>query len=63
MTDLQKQCLLKYLGYYQGAVDGIFGGATEASVRQFQEIFNLRLLLSGKASLSCVSPQHRNGNV
>ena len=32
---------LKRWGYYDGAVDGIYGSRTEASVRAFQEIFGL----------------------
>ena len=36
MTDTQKQCLLKYLGYYDGAVDGIFGRASTGATKAFQ---------------------------
>lgn len=36
MTDTQKQCLLKYLGYYTGAVDGIFGNASRQATKDFQ---------------------------
>ena len=36
MTDVQKQCLLRYLGYYQGAVDGIFGAGSQAATKAFQ---------------------------
>lgn len=40
MTDRQKQCLLAYLGYYTGAIDGIWGNqsrrATEAFRRDYQ---------------------------
>ena len=39
MTVEQKQCLLKYLGYYDGKVDGIWGPGTQAAVRKFQELF------------------------
>ena len=39
MTIKQKQCLLAYLGYYTGSVDGLWGeqsrGATEAFQRDF----------------------------
>ena len=42
MTVKQKQHLLGYLGFYSGAVDGIWGTASrEASVR-FQEKYDLR---------------------
>lgn len=37
MTIEQKQCLLKYLGYYDGKVDGINGKMTEAAVQEFRE--------------------------
>ena len=41
MTDTQKQCLLKYLGYYQGAVDGIFGAGSRQATRDFQTDYGL----------------------
>ena len=37
MTVKQKQCLLCYLGYYTGAIDGIWGNASEAAAKQFQQ--------------------------
>ena len=37
MTDTQQQCLLKYLGYYEGKVDGISGKMTEAAVEAFRK--------------------------
>lgn len=36
MTDTQKQCLLKYLGYYGGTVDGIFGKQSRQATKDFQ---------------------------
>jgi hypothetical protein len=33
----KKQCLLKYLDYYEGKVDGISGSKTEAAVQAFRE--------------------------
>ena len=36
MTAKQKQCLLAYLGYYQGAIDGAIGPQTRAAVEEFQ---------------------------
>lgn len=41
MTDVQKQCLLKYLGYYAGAVDGIFGGQSRQATKDFQADYGL----------------------
>ena len=37
MTVRQIQCLLAYLGYDPGAVDGVNGGATRAAVLAFQK--------------------------
>ena len=39
MTAEQKQCLLRYLGYYSGDIDGIYGQQTKAAVERFQEAF------------------------
>ena len=36
MTAKQKQCLLSYLGYYHGAIDGAIGPQTRAAVEEFQ---------------------------
>lgn len=41
MTDTQKQCLLKYLGYYQGAVDGIFGKLSQQATKDFQADYGM----------------------
>lgn len=41
MTDTQKQCLLKYLGYYGDAVDGIFGPKSKQATRDFQADYGL----------------------
>lgn len=35
MTVLQKQCLLTYLGYNTGGVDGIWGAKSKAAMQQF----------------------------
>lgn len=40
MTTRQRQHLLAYLGYYVGAIDGIWGAGSKASCRAFQEDFN-----------------------
>lgn len=39
MTVEQKQCLLKYLGYYNGKVDGEWGSLSENATRDFQKAF------------------------
>ena len=36
MTNDQKQCLLRYLGYYTKAVDGIWGADSKAATKDFQ---------------------------
>ena len=41
MTAEQKQCLLRYLGYYAGDIDGIYGQQTKAAVGRFQEDFGI----------------------
>lgn len=41
MTIEQKQCLLKYLGYYKGTVDGDWGNLSREATRQFQKAFGL----------------------
>lgn len=37
MTDKQRQCLLAYLGYYSGNIDGIFGTLSKAALKSFQK--------------------------
>ena len=41
MTDIQKQCLLRYLGYYQGSIDGIFGAQSRQATAAFQGDYGL----------------------
>lgn len=36
MTIEQKQCLLRYLGYYSGPIDGIWGSGSQAATIAFQ---------------------------
>lgn len=43
MTVVQQQCLLRYLGYYQGAVDGIFGPASRQATKDFQAGYGLKI--------------------
>lgn len=42
MTDKQKQCLLAYLGYYVGAIDGKFGQLSRVATKAFQEVFGIK---------------------
>lgn len=39
MTTKQKQCLLAYLGYYVGDVDGKWGALSKTSTKAFQQDF------------------------
>lgn len=41
MTDVQKQCLLTFLGYDTGGVDGIWGKKSRDAVEQCQEDLNI----------------------
>lgn len=39
MTLEQKQCLLRYLGYYTGAIDGVWGEGSQLATIDFQRDF------------------------
>ena len=39
MTLEQKQCLLRYLGYYTGAIDGVWGGQSQRATIDFQRSY------------------------
>ena len=41
MTTEQKQCLLYYLGFYKGKIDGKFGSASTKATKAFQEAYGL----------------------
>lgn len=41
MTTYQQQCLLGYLGYYTGPIDGQWGNASAAACRAFQQDYGL----------------------
>ena len=41
MTNPQKQCLLAYLGYYTGAIDGIWGEKSRQATANFQRDYQL----------------------
>lgn len=76
MTDRQKQNLLQYLGYYTGAVDGIWGDlsrqATEAFQRDYQLTVDgdfgdatakriLEVIASGEAPTAPEQPEETTG--
>ena len=42
-TVSQIQTLLKKQGFYSGAVDGVYGSATEAAVKKYQQRFGLKV--------------------
>lgn len=41
MTDQQKQCLLYYLGYYKGNIDGKLGSQSKEAIKAFQKDYGL----------------------
>ena len=41
MTAKQKQCLLAYLGYYTGAIDGIWGEKSRQATEDFQRGYQI----------------------
>ena len=43
MDNRQKQCLLAFLGYYNGKLDGIWGEKTAAGTREFQRDYGLTI--------------------
>lgn len=42
MTNQQAQCLLNYLGYYKGRIDGVIGNASKRSIKAFQKDYGLK---------------------
>ena len=42
MTDTQKQCLLKYLGYYTADINGAYDTATKLATVSFQDDYGLK---------------------
>lgn len=51
MTVKQKQCLLCYLGYYDGLIDGIWGQKSEAAIKAFREANGLDAETDEEAAL------------
>lgn len=41
MTVKQKQCLLAYLGYYDGEIDGVWGASSKSATAMFQSACGL----------------------
>ena len=42
MNEKQAQCLLMYLGYYAGGIDGIWGKMSKAAAKAFQTDYGLK---------------------
>ena len=42
MTKVQKQCLLRYLGFYTGKVDGIWGALSKQATADFQRAYGIK---------------------
>lgn len=42
MTIEQKQCLLYYLGYYTGEIDGVWGTKSKEATEEFQHAYGLK---------------------
>lgn len=56
MTILQKQCLLKFLGYYRGTVDGLWGSQSQGAAEAFcraEEIAPEELEKSLQTAVAC----------
>lgn len=43
MTNKQKQCLLAYLGYYNGQIDDIWGEKSKEATENFQRAYGLKV--------------------
>lgn len=55
MTILQKQCLLTYLGYYRGEMDGKWGSLSRAATESFQRDYGLQPDgIFGPATRECI---------
>lgn len=64
MTNAQKQCLLTYLGYDTGGVDGIWGGKSRQATAKFQADFGLTADgIFGDATASKIKDVICNGDV
>lgn len=60
MTIEQKQCLLKYLGYYDGKVDGIWGAKSQNATAMLQKAEGVKTIgtfdtATEKAAISAVA--------
>lgn len=57
MTALQQQCLLRYLGYDTGGVDGIFGKRSTAAAAAFRDDYGVEA--TAEALLQAVAGQRQ----
>lgn len=56
MTVYQQQCLLGYLGYDPGAIDGISGARTEAALSRFRADYGASVEDLPKAAAGLIAP-------
>ena len=55
MTVRQKQCLLAYLGYYTGAIDGVWGDNSRRATEAFQRDYQLTVDgVFGDGTAACI---------
>ena len=64
MTVRQKQCLLAYLGYYAGEVDGVWGDASRKATEEFQRENQLAVDgVFGDSTAACIREVIASGEV
>lgn len=63
MTNKQIQCLLAYLGYYTGTIDGVLGSGSKAAIRSFQTASKLTVDgIAGTKTQAALIEAVANGN-
>ena len=64
MTVRQKQCLLAYLGYYAGEIDGVWGDASRKATEEFQWEHQLAVDgVFGDGTAACIREVIASGEV